>query len=76
MARFPTCLARTAPALNATRRGSCDPPASRPRGSTHRDRIGRLIDSYLATRPAPEMREAIEVLEDSVRIADHACRLT
>jgi hypothetical protein len=42
----------------------------------HRDRIGEVIDSYLATKPKPEMREAIAVLEGSLRIGDRTAGLT
>ncbi|MGZ4185009.1 MAG: hypothetical protein ACXVSF_06450 [Solirubrobacteraceae bacterium] len=58
------------------------PRVSPPRASpaqrqwiVHRDRVGEVIDSYLRTRPAPEMREAIAELEASLALGDHAVGL-
>jgi hypothetical protein len=40
-----------------------------------RDRVGDLIDDYLATRPADEMRAAVEHVEDGLRLGDSRGRL-
>jgi hypothetical protein len=56
------------------------PPPPRPSAAQcvwieHRDRIGEVIDGYLRTRPAPEMRVAVEQLEAVLADADHAVGL-
>ena len=41
-----------------------------------RDWVGELIDRYLTTRPAPEMREAVWVLAGAPCLGDRVAGLT
>ena len=56
------------------------PPSARPTREQVawidvRDRIGEALDEYLGTGPSPEMRAAIEAVEDGLRFGDHAVGL-
>jgi hypothetical protein len=37
-----------------------------------RDRVGLIVDDLLREKPSPELRAAVELLEDALRAGDYA----
>ena len=40
-----------------------------------KDQVGAAVDRFLETEPSPEMRTAVERVEDGLRLGDHASGL-
>ncbi|HEY1519304.1 MAG TPA: hypothetical protein VGF91_22940 [Solirubrobacteraceae bacterium] len=51
------------------------PTREQPEWIETRDAVGEAIDEYLGTGPAPEMRAAVEQVEDAPRLGDYAVGL-